>query len=409
MQLDTKFVRAQFPAFSEPSLDGWAFFENAGGSYACRQVIDRLFAYYAKTKVQPYYPFPASVEAGSKMDESYARLSAYLNVAEDELNFGPSTTQNVYVLANALRPMWQTGDEIIVSCQDHEANAGAWRRLAEQGIVVREWHLDPSNGLLNLNTLRELISPRSKMVAFPHASNILAHINPVREIADIAHAAGAIALVDGVSYAPHGLPDVDALGADIYLFSLYKTWGPHLGAMTVKRELREKMTNQSHFFNDGKARNMLTPAGPDHAQIASVAGIADYMDALYEHHFVEQADSAERARKLHQLFSEHENTLLRPLLDFLKARDDVSIIGPDNAEVRVATVAFLPLKKTVAEVVATLCEQKLMVGSGDFYSVRPLKELSIALDPGVVRLSFVHYTTIDEIVQLIAGLKKALD
>ena len=408
MQLDTNFVRAQFPAFSEPSLDGWAFFENAGGSYTCQQVIDRLFAYYTKTKVQPYYPFPASVEAGRKMDESYARLAAYLNVAEDELNFGPSTTQNIYVLANALRPMWQAGDEIIVSCQDHEANAGAWRRLANQGIVVREWHLDPSSGQLNLNTLQEIISPRSKMVAFPHASNILAHINPVKEIADIAHEAGAIALVDGVSYAPHGLPDIQALGADIYLFSLYKTWGPHLGAMTVKAELREKMANQSHYFNDGKARNMLTPAGPDHAQIASAAGIADYMDVIYEHHFVEQADSAERARKLHQLFSVHEKTLLKPLLDFLKARDDVKIIGPDNPDERAATVAFLPLKKTVSEVAATLCEEKLMVGSGDFYSVRPLDELSIALDPGVVRLSFVHYTTIDEVTQLITGLEKAL-
>lgn len=408
MQLDTEFVRAQFPAFSEPSLNGWAFFENAGGSYTCRQVIERLFEYYTKTKVQPYYPFPASIEAGKKMDESYSRLAAYLNITEDELNFGPSTTQNVYVLANALRPMWQAGDEIIVSCQDHEANAGAWRRLADQGIIVREWHLDTNNGQLNLNILQELISSRTKMVAYPHASNILAHINPVREIADIAHQAGAIAVVDGVSYAPHGLPDIEALGADIYLFSLYKTWGPHLGAMTVKTELREKMANQSHYFNDGKARNMLTPAGPDHAQIASAAGIADYMDAVYDHHFIERADSAERARKLHHLFSEHEKMLLKPLLDFLRARDDLKIIGPDNPALRAATVAFLPLKKSVAKIAASLCEEKLMVGSGDFYSVRPLNELSIDLDPGVIRLSFVHYTTMDEVAQLIAGLEKAL-
>ena len=104
MQLDTNFVRAQFPAFSEPSLDGWAFFENAGGSYTCQQVIDRLFAYYTKTKVQPYYPFPASVEAGRKMDESYARLAAYLNVAEDELNLGPSTTPEYLCIGKCSSP-----------------------------------------------------------------------------------------------------------------------------------------------------------------------------------------------------------------------------------------------------------------------------------------------------------------
>ena len=280
MPLDIDFIRSQFPAFREPSLKGWSFFENAGGSYTCQQVIDRLLAFYTQTKVQPYYPYPASMEAGSKMDEAYTQLSAYLNVGEDELNFGPSTTQNVYVLANALRPMWADGDEIIVSCQDHEANAGAWRRLADRGIVVKEWHIDEKTGILNLDDLDSLISSQTKMIAFPHASNVVAHINPVREIADIAHLAGAIAVVDGVSFAPHGLPDITALGADIYLFSLYKTWGPHLGAMFVKRELMLNMANQSHYFNEGHARSCLTPAGPDHAQIAAAAVIASYLDAV---------------------------------------------------------------------------------------------------------------------------------
>ena len=192
MPLDIDFIRSQFPAFREPSLKGWSFFENAGGSYTCQQVIDRLLAFYTQTKVQPYSPYPASMAAGRKMDEAYTQLSAYLNVDEDEINFGPSTTQNVYVLANALRPMWADGDEIIVSCQDHEANAGAWRRLADRGIVVKEWHIDEKTGILSLDDLDGLMSSQTKMIAFPHASNVVAHINPVREIADIAHRAGAI-------------------------------------------------------------------------------------------------------------------------------------------------------------------------------------------------------------------------
>jgi selenocysteine lyase/cysteine desulfurase len=409
MQLDSDFVRSQFPAFSEPSLSGWSFFENAGGSYACQQVIDRLVEFYTKTKVQPYYPFPASTEGGAKMDESYARLSSYLNVAEDEINFGPSTSQNIYVLANALRPLWEEGDEIIVSCQDHEANAGAWRRLEDRGMVIIEWHVDEKTGRLAVGDLDELVSARTRMIAFPHASNVIAHINPVREIADKAHSVGAIAVVDGVSYAPHGLPDISELDADIYLFSLYKTWGPHLGALFVKRQLMKKMTNQSHFFNADKARCMLTPAGPDHAQIAAVAGIVDYLDAVYDHHFDEEVEPAVRGRRLHQLFSEYEQSLLVPLLAFLKARDDVLIIGPDDPNIRASTVSIVPLKKTVEEVAAVLEKQKLMVGTGDFYGVRPLSEMKIDLDPGVIRMSFIHYTTMDEIEHLIEGLTSALD
>ena len=202
MTLDIDFVRSQFPAFREPSLDGWAFFENAGGSYMCQQVIDRLMTYYTQTKVQPYYSYPASAEAGNRMDESYSRLSAYLNIADDELIFGPSTSQNVYVLAQALYPTWQAGDEIVIACQNHEANSGAWRRLENQGIVVKDWHVDEKTGRLSTDDLDELITPRTRLVAFPHASNVVAHINPVQDIAARAHSVGAIVVVDGVSTLP---------------------------------------------------------------------------------------------------------------------------------------------------------------------------------------------------------------
>ena len=408
MKLDSNFVRSQFPAFKEPSLEGWSFFENAGGSYACQHVIDRLMEFYTKTKVQPYYSFPASITGGEKMDESYRRIAEYLNVGEDEINFGPSTSQNVYVLANALRPMWEDGDQIIVSCQDHEANAGAWRRLEQRGIVVTEWHIDETSGQLSVGELDKLITPRTKMIAFPHSSNVIAHVNPVKEIAQKAHDAGAITVVDAVSYAPHGFSDIKDLGADIYLFSLYKTWGPHLGLMFVKKELQKQMANQSHFFSKDDDRCNLTPAGPDHAQIASAAGIADYFDAVHDHHF-EKTDSVNvKRQRLFELFEEHEKELLTPLLDFLKSRDDVKIIGPDDPNIRCATVTFLPLKKDFNEVVDTLAKENLMVGVGDFYGVRPLNEMKIDLDPGAIRLSFLHYNTMEEIEHLIAGLKVAL-
>lgn len=408
MPLDIDFIRAQFPAFTEPSLEGWAFFENAGGSYMCQQVIDRLMTYYTQTKVQPYYSYPASTEAGQRMDESYGRLAAYLNIDEDELIFGPSTSQNVYVLAQALHPMWEQGDEIIISCQNHEANSGAWRRLANQGVVIRDWHIDSKTGQLATDDLDALITPRTRLIAFPHASNVVAHINPVQEISAKAHQAGALVVVDGVSYAPHGLPDIAQLDVDIYLFSLYKTWGPHLGAMYVTRELMKQMANQSHFYYEDEPHYCLTPAGPDHAQIAAVSGVAEYLDAVYDHHFDDAPESAVKGRRLHQLFSDYESSLLTPLLDFLKARNDVLIIGPDDPDIREPTVTILPLNKPVPEVVAELEKQKLMVASGDFDAVRILNEMDIDLDPGVIRMSLLHYTTQDEIDRLISGLTSAL-
>ena len=124
----------------------------------------------------------ASMLAGELMEASYKKMADYLNVEDSEIHFGPSTTQNIYVLANAMRPMWKDGDEIIVSCQDHEANAGAWRKLADKGIKIVEWHVHSETGLLNLEELEGLFSERTKMVAFPHCSNIIGHINPVKEI-----------------------------------------------------------------------------------------------------------------------------------------------------------------------------------------------------------------------------------
>ena len=408
MKLDLQFVRSQFPAFSEPSLKGWAFFENAGGSYPCKHFIDRLTDFYIKNKVQPYYPYPASKLAGEIMDASYERMSGYLNVDASEIHFGPSTTLNVYVLANALRPIWKDGDEIIVSCQDHEANAGAWRKLSVRGIKIIEWHVDSETGLLNTKDLEGLISGRTKMVAFPHCSNVIGHINPVKEISRIAHKHGTLSIVDGVAYAPHGFPDLKDLGADIYLFSLYKTFDPHLGLLFVNKELIGKMENQSHFFKEGITKNMLTPAGPDHAQIGAVQGILDYFDAVYEHHFDDDATPSQRNRALNGLFREHERVLLERLLSFLASREDVRIVGPHTSEDRAPTVSIIPRNKTIDEVYATLTEHKLMLGKGDFYAVRPLMDMGIPRPPGVLRISFLHYTSMEEVDQLITGLRAAL-
>ncbi|MDU8884536.1 aminotransferase class V-fold PLP-dependent enzyme [Yeosuana sp. MJ-SS3] len=408
MKLDLNFVRSQFPAFKEASLEGWAFFENAGGSYPCKQFIKLLTDFYMKNKVQPYYPYPASQNAGALMDASYTRMASYLNVNPEEIHFGPSTTQNVYVLANAMLPICKNGDEIVVSCQDHEANSGAWRRLKNRGVNVIEWPVDPENGMLSVRKLKKILSSRTKIVAYPHCSNVIGHINPVEDISKLAHSVGAMTVVDGVGYAPHGFPNLDRLGADVYLFSLYKTFGPHLGMMYINSSLMSIMKNQSHFFKDGDTRGMFTPAGPDHAQIASVNGILDYFDTIYEHHFNKGAAPNDKNNALKEMFRDHETELLTQLLEFLRSRDDVQIIGPDIVKDRLPIVSIIPQNKSIQEVYKSLVHHKLMAGYGHFYAVRPLLGMNIDLNPGVLRFSFVHYTSKEEIEQLIEGLSIAL-
>ena len=406
--LDTGFVRAQFPAFEEPSLEGQAFFENAGGSYPCRQVVDRLQRFYRTRKVQPYGPYAASREGGEEMDEARARLAAMLGVEGDELSFGPSTTANVYVLAQAFRRWLPEGSAIVVTDQDHEANSGPWRRLGEEGVEIREWRMDPDTGHLDPAALPALLEDgRVGLVAFPHCSNVVGEVNDVRAIARIVHNAGARACVDGVSYAPHGLPDVGALGADIYLFSAYKAYGPHQGLMVVRRALGFELPPQGHFFNEGVLHKRFTPAGPDHAQIAACAGMADYLDALHDHHGGSATNAAGRAEVVRGLMQAHEARLLARLLDALRRRNDVRVLGPTRAEGRAPTVA-LDCARPGAEVAADLAGLGVMAGGGDFYAVRALRAMGVDPARGVLRLSFVHYTCEEEIDRLLEALDRVL-
>ncbi len=406
--LDPDWVRAQFPAFAEPTLQGQAFFENAGGSYTCKPVIDRLFRFYTQRKVQPYAPYAASTLGGEEMDEARTRLSAMLGVDTDEVSFGPSTTQNTYVLAQAFGQMMQPGEAIIVTNQDHEANSGPWRRLADRGIEVREWKVNPDTGHLDPHDLEVLLDDTVRLVCFPHCSNVVGEVNCVTEITALAHAAGAFVCVDGVSYAPHGFTDVGALGPDIYLFSAYKTYGPHQGIMVIRRALGMLLPNQGHDFNGDSLYKRFTPAGPDHAQVAACAGMADYVDSFYAHHVPDgTADAAGRAGVVHDIMRAHETALLTPLLDALRNRNSVRLIGPSDAQGRAPTVA-LALNRPGEDVAAALAPHGVMAGGGDFYAGRALSAMGVEMDRGVLRLSFTHYTTQAEIDQLITALDAVL-
>ena len=407
-KLDLDFVRAKFPAFSEPGLQGQAFFENAGGSYTCQPVIDRLMRYYHSRKVQPDGADEASRLAGEEMDEARTRLAAMMGIAPEELSFGPSTTANTYVLAHAFGEWLKPGDAVIVTDQDHEANSGPWRRLAARGVEIREWTIDPLSGHLDPESLWAILDEKVRLVCFPHCSNVVGEINPVAEICARLRAEGIYSCVDGVSYAPHGLPDVGALAADIYLFSAYKTYGPHQGLMIIRRALAEALPNQAHYFNADTLYKRFTPAGPDHAQIAACAGMADYIDELHAHHFGHgNASPKARAAEVHDLMRAHESALLQPLLDHLSGRNDLRLLGPRDAASRAPTVA-LAHSRAGGELAKALAGEGIMAGGGSFYANRALEGQGIDPDHGVLRLSFVHYTTSEELDHLIEALDRVV-
>jgi selenocysteine lyase/cysteine desulfurase len=310
-------------------------------------------------------------------------------------------------LAQAFAQHLEPGDAIIVTNQDHEANTGPWRRLADRGIEVREWQIDPQTGALDIMDLTNLLDDRVKLVCFPHCSNVVGEINDVAAICTVIRAAGAYSCVDGVSYAPHGIPDVGALGADIYLFSAYKVFGPHQGIMCITRDLGMRLPNQGHYFNADSLYKRFTPAGPDHAQIAACAGMADYIDDVYAHHNDTTTDPRARGQFVHDLFRAHEVALLQPLLDYCSSKNSIRLLGPTDANAKAPTVA-LAVQGNPEQVAGELATHGIMAGGGDFYAVRCLQAQGIDPTSGVLRVSFVHYTHPDEVAKLITALDQVV-
>lgn len=412
MTLDLEFIRSQYPVFNNPETARWTMFENAGGSYVPHQVSDRLHHFFQHTKVQPYGPFASSIEAGEAMDEGYRTMADLLNCDPDELTLGPSTSMNTYVMAQAVRPTLKPGDEIIVTNQDHEANIGCWRRLADFGAVVKEWRIDPETGELSVEDLEALVSERTCLVCFTLCSNIVGSMNDFKAICDITHNKGALAVGDGVSFAPHQVLDVHASGLDLFMFSTYKTFGTHLGVMWGKPSVLDTLEPQGHYFNRNFPHYKFNPAGPLHAEIAALAGIGEYIEILYDHHFEDaDPDFHTKAVNIFELFAEHETTQANRILEAINAVPGSRIIGKDTAAAgsRAATIAFTVDGMRSSDVVKKLVEKKIALRNGHFYAARCLEALGIQdIDDGIVRISLVHYNTTEEVNRLIDGLGRVV-
>ncbi|HWN67906.1 MAG TPA: cysteine desulfurase-like protein [Haliangium sp.] len=409
-RLDLPYVRSHFPAL----MRGWALFDNAGGSVAPHQVIDRVRDHMSRRQVQLGASYAISVEATKAVHEGLAAAAELVGAESDEIVIGPSSTMNVYVLAHALASRFRPGDNLVVTNLDHEANIGAWRRLAQQGVEIREWRFRPETMRLELEDLEALLDERTRLVCFTHVSNVVGAIHDVASVTRRAHAAGAMVCVDGVAFAPHRRVDVKALDVDFYLVSLYKVYGPHLGLLYARREHLVAADNQNHFFlGADDLPYKLEPGYVNHELTAAVPGILAYLDDLARHHHGAAAEVESKARRLERVFADiaaHEQSLVAPLLEYLAGKQGVRVLGPASSEAtaRVPTVAFTVDDRHAGEIATRLDQEHVAIRWGDFYARRAIGALGLGDRGGVVRASMVHYNAADEVERLIQALDRAL-
>jgi cysteine desulfurase family protein (TIGR01976 family) len=403
MALDIDQVRAQFPALE----DGFAYFDNAGGSLVLKPVAERIAEYLLTTSVQTGASYSHSQRASARVHEARTAIARFMNAPRaEEIVLGPSATMMMRTLAQAMAGQFEPGDEIIVTNFDHETNIGPWLTLKERGVVFRFWEIDSTTATIDLADLDALLGPKTKLVCVTHVSNILGTINPVRAIADKVHAAGAKLVVDGVAYAPHRAVDVQALDVDYYVFSFYKTYGPHFAVLYGRYELLRELDNLYHYFYDkDKVPAKLEPGNTNYELAWGCAGIVDYFDALGGG----TGDHAAIVRAFADVTA-HEAAIGEQFLAWLRSRNDVRIIGPRGADaaLRVPTISFKVDGHDSAAVVRALDDRQIGIRFGDFHSRRLVEVLGLSEGNGVIRVSMVHYNTHDEVARLIGALEEAL-
>jgi cysteine desulfurase family protein (TIGR01976 family) len=406
-RLPLDFVRGHFPGLGQ----GWALFDNAGGSLALEGVAAAVAEHLRHSAVQLGASYAISRRASERVAAGVAAVARLVGASPREAVLGPSTTQLLQNLARALAPRLGPGDEIVITDCDHEANRSPWARLAARGVVVREWRLDRASLALRLEDLEPLMTPRTRLVCFPHVSNLLGTVHPVADFARFVRERGALSCVDGVAYAPHRLVDVAALGVDFYAFSTYKVYGPHLGALYVRDARWAELDNVNHdFFGPDAVPYKLQPGGVNHELVASLAAVEAYLLALAEAVGAPAgAPARERLALAFDAVAGHEEALAGRFLAGLARLPGARVwgeAGPSRAR-RVPTFAFTFEGRRSPDVVARVDEARVAIRHGDFYAPRLVERLGLGPQGGVVRASMVHYNTEAEVDRLLEALEAA--
>lgn len=405
--LDLARIRSEFPALATDTV----FLDNAGGSQVLARVADRISQYLLHDNVQLGASYRASQQAGERVLGARRAIATLVNAPhDDEIVMGPSTTALIGTLVEALRPGLRAGDEVVVTESDHEANIGAWARLAQVGVVVRVWPVDVASMGLRLADLAPLLGPRTRWVAMTHASNVLGTVNPVAEVARLAHAVGARLCVDAVAYAPHRLVDVQACEADAVVFSFYKVFGPHYAVLWVRRDLLLSLPSLNHFFiGEDVIPYKLQRGNVNYELSYGCAGIVDYLTAVGTE-LGAVGDDRSRMQVAFDAFARHEDELAEQVLSWLRERAGVRIIGLPSvsAGARVPTISFVAEGRSSEDIVRRVDAHGIGIRFGDFYARHLIEALGLQAQGGVVRISIAHYNTSQEIGRLLLALDEAL-
>lgn len=408
--LDLNYIRSQFPGLETD----WILMDNAGGSQTARPVVYRITDFLIHTNAQLGATYYTSDIATKRVAEAHRIMAGYINASDPgEIVMGSSTSLLIRILAMNMARFLPKGSEIIVTNCDHEANIGAWREMENQGFVVKTWKVNPDSWDLELDDLKKLLTDKTKLVAFTHTSNILGKINPVKQITRLVHEHGAMVCVDAVAYAPHRQIDVKDWDVDFYVFSFYKTYGPHYAMMFGKKEHLLNLPGNNHYFIGREETAYKFQPGNVNFEFAwGVTGIPEYYKMVFNHHFNGKEASAQKdyLEPCFRLIAEHEQLLSTELISFLQTKKSIRLIGPATGDplVRVPTISFIVKDRDSESIVLETDKHNIGIRFGDFYAARLIDELGLRKQNGVIRISMVHYNTREELKKVIGVLDETL-
>jgi cysteine desulfurase family protein (TIGR01976 family) len=405
---DVDAIRARFPALSlthggRPMV----FFDGPGGTQVPESVIDAVSGYYREANANHGGAFATSERSDAIIEDAHAALGDVLGVAADEITLGPNMTTLTFHVSRSIGATLRPGDEIVVSGLDHQANVDPWIAAARDNeAIVRTWEPDLADCTLSLDGLDAVLNERTRLVAVGWASNAVGTINPIREIAERVHRAGAWLFVDAVHAAPHLPLDARAVDADFVACSVYKFFGPHLGALYGRRQIMDSLP----AYKVRPASNRFETGTGNHEGDAGAAAAVEYLADLGERYGDAPAGGSRRERLLAGMraIRTYELDLYRHLAEGLAGIDGIAILGltaDEDTDRRTPTAAITIEGVTPHAAAEQLGRQGIAVWDGDFYATGLIERLGLARD-GVLRIGLTHYNTRAEVDRLIDELAR---
>ena len=387
--LDVAAVRERFPALASDAV----FLDGPGGSQTPAEVIEAVGRYLSETNSNLGGAFTTSVASDEVMDRGRAAAADFTGSDSEEIAFGANMTTLNFQLAHAVARTLKPGDEIVVTQLDHDANISPWLLVAaDHDLVVRVAPIRPEDVTLDEDALEEMLSERTRVVAFTLGSNAVGSIPDAARIAAAAHRVGALAWADGVHLAPHRRLRRADWGLDVLLCSPYKYFGPHLGVAAIRRDLAESLpADRVRPADEDPPGHRFETGTQSHEAVAGATAAIGYLSSLGEG----DLDLA-FAR-----ITEHETALAERFLAGLP--DGVELYGIPSAENRTPTFCFNVAALGPREVAERLAERDLYVWDGHYYALEPMRALGLEPD-GAVRAGFLHYTSEEEVDRLLEAL-----